>query len=132
MSARPEVSSPSGSGSSSNGQGPVLPALCLGDSSNRSAAGLSLGARDVAHAWDDLAEADAHGESSEARAPPREIGPFIRQPRAPGRVGYPRVVPLGHLSRSYGLSACDASVNSRNSPVIRKAVCSPMSTAWSP
>jgi ribokinase len=29
-------------------------------------------------------------------------------------------------------SGCEASVNSRNSPVTRKASCSPMSTAWSP
>ena len=28
--------------------------------------------------------------------------------------------------------SCEASVNSRNSPLTRKAVCSPMSTAWSP
>src|SRR5207244_2130365 len=29
-------------------------------------------------------------------------------------------------------SGCEASVNSRNSPVTRKASCSPISTAWSP
>lgn len=38
----------------------------------------------------------------------------------------------GQASRFASTSGCDASVNSRNSPVTKKAVCSPTSTAWSP
>src|SRR5439155_2558921 len=39
------------------------------------------------------------------------------------------------LTQAHALSGevgCEASVNSRNSPVSRNATCSPMSTAWSP